>query len=217
MQSKCMTCVGCDSQPAKIFGRTKSATAQALTGLKFITKTGGAATWTDVETRFYRLTPLTNGLLPRALFGECIGVKESSQFDGELFDVLARKRNISGECINEAQLNDFWVQLVDPKNLEMVLLRGTEQSDGEESRNLSKMMSEKLMQREEKAYKKEAAFEVMGHCVCAAKGAVETLKANMALILLPMCRNTITWLRNRTSLGAALPFDDNINFHMVTL
>lgn len=65
-------------------------------------------------------------------------------------------------------------------------------------------------------YRRRAAYEVMGHCVCMAKGAAETLKLNMALILLPACRNTITWLRNRTKLGVVVPFDDNINFHKVS-
>jgi len=32
----------------------------------------------------------------------------------------------------------------------------------------------------------------MGHCVCTAKGAAETLKLNMAIILFPVFRNTIT-------------------------
>lgn len=65
-------------------------------------------------------------------------------------------------------------------------------------------------------YRNKAAFDVMGHCVCVAKGAAEVLKLNMALILLPVCRNTITWLRNKTKLGGAVPFDDNINFHKVS-
>eukprot|EP00268_Persea_americana_P025912 TRINITY_DN2524_c2_g2_i1.p1 TRINITY_DN2524_c2_g2~~TRINITY_DN2524_c2_g2_i1.p1 ORF type:complete len:631 (+),score=65.01 TRINITY_DN2524_c2_g2_i1:43-1893(+) len=64
-------------------------------------------------------------------------------------------------------------------------------------------------------YKHRAVFHVMGYCVTTAKGAAETLKFNMALILLPVCRNTITWLRSRTQLGAVVPFDDNINFHKV--
>lgn len=64
-------------------------------------------------------------------------------------------------------------------------------------------------------YRNRAAYEVMGHCVCMAKGAAETLKLNMALILLPVCRNTITWLRNKTKLGVVVPFDDNLNFHKV--
>ncbi|KAK7318363.1 hypothetical protein RJT34_03062 [Clitoria ternatea] len=64
-------------------------------------------------------------------------------------------------------------------------------------------------------YRRRAAYEVMGHCVCMAKGAAETLKLNMALILLPVCRNTITWLRSKTKLGVAVPFDDNLNFHKV--
>ncbi|KAM0900910.1 hypothetical protein ACQ4PT_020327 [Festuca glaucescens] len=53
-----------------------------------------------------------------------------------------------------------------------------------------------------------------GNCVCIAKGAAETLKLNMALILLPVCRNTLTTLRS-TALSHVIPFDDNINFHKV--
>lgn len=61
-------------------------------------------------------------------------------------------------------------------------------------------------------YKRKAAYEVMGYCLLTAKGAAETLKFNMAIILLPVCRNTITWIRS-TWLGYFVPFDDNINFH----
>jgi len=43
-------------------------------------------------------------------------------------------------------------------------------------------------------YKDRAVYHVMGYCMCTAKGAAETLKFNMALILFPVCRNTITWL-----------------------
>lgn len=64
-------------------------------------------------------------------------------------------------------------------------------------------------------YKRRAVFDVMGYCVSVAKGGAETTKFNMALVLLPVCRNTITWLRSRTKLGKIIPFDDNINFHKV--
>jgi respiratory burst oxidase len=65
-------------------------------------------------------------------------------------------------------------------------------------------------------YKRKTVFEVMGYCVTVAKGSAETLKFNMALILLPVCRNTITWLRTKSKLiGSVVPFDDNINFHKV--
>lgn len=63
-------------------------------------------------------------------------------------------------------------------------------------------------------YKKSKAFHIMGYCVCIAKGAAETLKLNMALILIPVCRNTLTWLRS-TILSSIIPFDDNINFHKI--
>ncbi|XP_059072973.1 respiratory burst oxidase homolog protein F isoform X2 [Cryptomeria japonica] len=61
-------------------------------------------------------------------------------------------------------------------------------------------------------YRNKTAFKVMGYCLCTAKASAETLKFNMALILLPVCRNTTTWLRS-TFLGSIIPFDDNINFH----
>lgn len=63
-------------------------------------------------------------------------------------------------------------------------------------------------------YKHKQAYNVMGYCLLTAKGAAETLKFNMAIILLPVCRNTITWIRS-TRLGFFVPFDDNINFHKV--
>ncbi|XP_043705985.1 respiratory burst oxidase homolog protein C-like [Telopea speciosissima] len=308
------------------FDRTKSAAAHALKGLKFITKTDGAAGWLAVEKRFHDLTASTNGVLPRSHFGECIGMnKESKEFAGELFDALARRRNITGASINKAELREFWDQISDQSfdsrlqtffdmvdkdadgriveeevreiialsasanklssiqkhaeeyaalimeeldpdnvgyimihNLETLLLQAPSQSSvrGGESRNLSQMLSQKLKPTIEKnpvcrwwekskyflmdnwqrvwvmgvwivlvsglfAYKfveyrnNKAAYEVMGYCVCIAKGGAETLKFNMALILLPVCRNTITWLRNKTKLGLMVPFDDNLNFHKV--
>ena len=63
-------------------------------------------------------------------------------------------------------------------------------------------------------YERRSAFEMMGYCVCVAKGAAETLKLNMAFILLPVCWNTLTRLRS-TALSSIIPFDDSINFHKV--
>ncbi|CAI9283689.1 unnamed protein product [Lactuca saligna] len=305
------------------YDRTKSAATHALKGLKFISKTDGAAAWAALEKRFDELTATTTGLLPRALFGECIGMnKDSKEFAGELFDALSRRRNISGDLINKAQLKEFWDQIadqsfdsrlqtffdmvdkdadgrineaevreiislsasanklsniqkqadeyaalimeeLDPDNLgyimieslETLLLQAPTQTVRGESKNLSMMLSQKLRNANDRnilqqgydrfkyflldnwqrcwvialwigamaglftwkyiQYKNRAAFDVMGHCVCVAKGAAETLKLNMALILLPVCRNTITWLRNKTKLGVVVPFDDNLNFHKV--
>jgi respiratory burst oxidase len=63
-------------------------------------------------------------------------------------------------------------------------------------------------------YRRMKAFRVMGYCLPTAKGAAETLKLNMALVLLPVCRNTLTWLRS-TWARYFVPFDDNITFHKV--
>ncbi|XP_068655865.1 respiratory burst oxidase homolog protein A-like [Aristolochia californica] len=62
-------------------------------------------------------------------------------------------------------------------------------------------------------YRRRTAFEVMGYCLCTAKGAAETLKFNMALVLLPVCRNTVTWARKHRWINSIVPFNDNINFH----
>lgn len=55
-------------------------------------------------------------------------------------------------------------------------------------------------------------YKVTGYCVCTAKGAGEALKFNMALILLTVCRRSLTRLRS-TILSKMIPFDDNLNFH----
>ncbi|GLT47493.1 hypothetical protein SLA2020_211880 [Shorea laevis] len=62
-------------------------------------------------------------------------------------------------------------------------------------------------------YSHRTAFQVMGYCLSTAKGSAETLKFNMAVILLPVCRNTITWLRRHRGISSVFPFNDNINFH----
>lgn len=94
------------------FDRMQSAAAPALKGLKFISKTEGNAEWPAVEKRFDHLTGSTNGMLPRAVFGECIGMnKDSKEFAGKLFDALARKHGIKGDSINKEQLRELWGQV----------------------------------------------------------------------------------------------------------
>ncbi|KAL5724531.1 NAD(P)H oxidase (H2O2-forming) [Ranunculus cassubicifolius] len=309
----------------KRFDRTQSAAAHALSGLKFITnKTDAATTWLSIEKRFQDLTASSDGILPRSLFGECIGMnKESKEFALELFDALARRRNIKEGSITKAELKGFWEQISDQSfdsrlqaffdmvdkdadgritedevkeiitlsasanklsniqnhaeeyaalimeeldpdhigyilihNLETLLLQAPKQTaKGVDNRKLSQMLSKKLTPTKESnplrrwytnnkyfvldnwrrvwvlalwlgilsglftykflQYRDRAVYQVMGNCVSAAKGAAETLKFNMALILFPVCRNTITWLRNKTKLGTVVPFDDNLNFHKV--
>ncbi|XP_076940388.1 respiratory burst oxidase homolog protein C-like [Bidens hawaiensis] len=312
-------------RPVGRLDRTKSAAAYALKGLKFISKTDdGGKAWATLEERFDKLTAATNGLLPRAKFGECIGMKKESdkEFAEGLFDSLSRRRNITGDVINKAQLKEFWDQIADQsfdsrlqtffdmvdkdadgritedevreiislsasankltniqaqadeyaalimeeldpdnlgyimiENLEMLLLQAPTYNVRGESRNLSQMLSQKLKTNYHGnpirrwyedfkyflqdnwqrcwvivlwigvmaglftwkyiQYRHRAVYDVLGPCVCIAKGAAETLKLNMAIILLPVCRNTITWLRNKTKLGVVVPFDDNLNFHKV--
>ncbi|KAJ4838374.1 hypothetical protein Tsubulata_040749 [Turnera subulata] len=99
--------------------RTESGASRALRGLKFMTKIVGSEGWSEIETRFEELA--ANGALPRSRFGQCIefgfpmraGMKESSEFAGQLFDALARRRGVTSSSINKAELHKFWVQLTD--------------------------------------------------------------------------------------------------------
>lgn len=61
-------------RPQGRLDRSKSAAVNALKGLKFISKTDGGAGWAAVDKKFDSLTAKTNGLLPRSLFCECIGI-----------------------------------------------------------------------------------------------------------------------------------------------
>ncbi|KAG6744216.1 hypothetical protein POTOM_052927 [Populus tomentosa] len=63
-----------------------------------------------------------------------------------------------------------------------------------------------------KEFEKSPLFKISSYCVCLAKATAESLKFNMALILLPVCRRTLTKLRS-SFLGTFIPFDDNISFH----
>ncbi|XP_048324801.2 respiratory burst oxidase homolog protein B [Ziziphus jujuba] len=309
-------------KPQKL-DRTKSGAALALKGLKFMTKNVGNEGWSEIEKRFHKFAD-ADGTLPKSKFGQCIEMKESSEFANELFDALARRRGITSGSITMDELHEFWEQItdqsfdarlqtffdmvdknadgriteeevkeiitlsaganklskiqeraeeyaalimeeLDPRNLgyveiynlEMLLLQGPAQSTNlaTDSRMISELISQKLAPTKEPnpikryakkvayfvednwrriwvvalwlsicaglftwkfmQYKDRAVFKVMGYCVTTAKGAAETLKFNMALILLPVCRNTITWLRSRTKLGKVVPFDDNLNFHKV--
>ncbi|GKA22515.1 respiratory burst oxidase homolog protein C-like protein [Tanacetum coccineum] len=307
----------------KKYDRKKTLATQALKGLKFISKSDSKAAWADIETRFKKLTEKTPGMLPRELFGECIGMgKGPNNFAGELFDALCRRRNYKGDSINKTLLKEFFDQLADQsfdsrlrtyldmvdkngdgqisedevreiicssasanklshireqadeyaalimkeldpenlgyimiQNLERLLSQAQEQPVRKYSKATSMILSTKFTNENDKniiqrgydhskyflqdywqrvwvialwvaimaglftykyiQYKNRAAYDVMGRCVSIAKGAGETLKFNMALILLPVCRNTITWLRIKTNLGAVVPFADNLNFHQV--
>eukprot|EP01018_Ginkgo_biloba_P004613 Gb_23370 [translate_table: standard] len=301
--------------------RNRSGAQQALKGLRFISKTtgnvDGQELWKTVEARFHELAK--DGLLSRADFAQCIGMKDSKEFAGELFDALARRRRQKVDSITKDELYEFWSQIsdqsfdsrlqiffdmvdknadgrineeevkeiimlsasanrlsklkeqaeeyaalimeeLDPEKLgyielwqleTLLLQRDTYMNYSQALSYTSQALSQNLGLRKRSSiqkfsskikyfvyenwqrvwvlliwiaamvglftwkfiqYKHKAAYHVMGYCLLTAKGAAETLKLNMALILFPVCRNTITWLRS-TRLSLVVPFDDNINFH----
>ncbi|KAK9279482.1 hypothetical protein L1049_013161 [Liquidambar formosana] len=91
-------------------GRTTSGTARGLKSLRFLDRTitgkeGDA--WKAIVKRFN--LNAVEGRLFRDKFGACIGMGDSKEFAGELFDALARRRNIfTEEGITQDQLRDFW-------------------------------------------------------------------------------------------------------------
>ncbi|GAB2234086.1 hypothetical protein Droror1_Dr00003323 [Drosera rotundifolia] len=306
--------------PVPRMGRMQSSAARGLNGLRFmdgaICREGDG--WKPIEKRFNQNA--VDGRLPKDKFGAVIGMGDSKEFAGELFDTLARRRNINAaNGITVDEMRKFWEDMtsqdidarlqiffdmcdkngdgklsedevrevlvlsasanklnklkqqasvyaalimeeLDPDHRGYIdiwqletLLRGmVGTSEGstklKRTHSLTKTMipmsyrhpvmktmsttaefihenwkriwmvalwvvinvllfTYKFVQ-----YRHKAAFQVMGNCVCVAKGAAETLKFNMALILLPVCRRTLTKLRS-TWLGRLVPFDDNINFH----
>ncbi|KAK1351981.1 Respiratory burst oxidase-like [Heracleum sosnowskyi] len=257
----------------KLVKHYPSGTAQALVGLRFMhNNVGNDDRWSEVEARFNQLS--VDGMLPRSCFCKCIGMKESIEFMGELFDALARRRGITSSTITKDELHQFWNQITDTSfdaRLQTFFDMVDKDADGRltqdeikeiitlsaSANKLTKMVesadeyaalimeeldpsnlgyaemynvemllvrlpndsafsaTERLFSWKFFEFKHKAVFDVMGYCVCIAKGSAETLKFNMALILLPVCRNTITWLRSRTRLGLVIPFDDNVNFHKV--
>lgn len=52
--------------------------------------------------------------------------------------------------------------------------------------------------------------------LCGCQGSAEVVKLNMALLLLSVCKNSMTYLRS-TFLGHVIPFDDRIEFHKVKI
>lgn len=40
-------------------------------------------------------------------------MKESKEFAGELFDALARRRNLTGNTVTKSEVKEFWEQISD--------------------------------------------------------------------------------------------------------
>ncbi|CAN4098885.1 unnamed protein product [Withania somnifera] len=304
-------------------GRMESGVSRGLKSLWFLDrKTTGKEgdSWKSVEKRFNQNA--VNGRLFREKFGTCIGMGESKEFAGELFDALARRRKINTEDgITIDEVRGFWEDIstqsfdarlqiffdmcdkngdgklseeevkevlamsasanklskfkqhaatyaslimeeLDPNHLGYIemwqlktLLRGMVGSEeGEKTLKRSQILPKTMIPKEYRTpvskflyktsekiqenwkriwvltlwlcinmilftwkfqqFKRKSAFQIMGYCVCIAKGAGETLKFNMALVLFPVCRRTLTKLRE-TFLGSIFPFDENINFHKI--
>jgi len=65
--------------------------------------------------------------------------------------------------------------------------------------------------------KYQAMRDLVGNSVCWAKGFAELSSFNCGLIFFPICRQFVSFLRDRTpfKLWKWIPFNDNIDFHMI--
>ncbi|KAI4388960.1 hypothetical protein MLD38_001242 [Melastoma candidum] len=85
--------------------------SRGLGSLRFLERTVTGKeddAWRSVERRFDRLA--VGARLPRDKFGACIGMGDTLEFAGELFDALARRREVadSENGITKPQLRTFW-------------------------------------------------------------------------------------------------------------
>ncbi|PNY04976.1 respiratory burst oxidase protein H-like [Trifolium pratense] len=229
--------------------RMTSGAARGLKGLRFLdrTVTGKEAdAWRSIEKRFTQHA--VDGMLSKDKFGTCIGMgADSKDFAGELYEALARRRNINAENgITLNQVKVFWEdmtskdlesrlqvffdmcdkngdgRLSEEEVKEVIVLSASanrlgnlkQHADGYAALIMEELDPDHNGYIEFNQYKQTAAYEIMGSCLCLAKGAAETLKFNMALIVLTMCRGTLTKLRG-SFLSQIIPFDDNINFHKI--
>ncbi|RWV77901.1 hypothetical protein GW17_00061208, partial [Ensete ventricosum] len=177
-----------DRRNAGRMNRATSRTQMGLAGLRFLDKTSaGNDGWKAVDKRFDQFA--VEGRLPKDNFGPCIAVAagDVAPRDGQLGRRRSRRAD---KTLAEPCENDDTAEVQKPGH----------QILQHDLRFCSRELEEDM---------------VMGYCVCMAKAAAETLKLNMALILIPVCRNTLTGLRS-TRLSSIIPFDDNINFHKVS-
>ncbi|WJX76348.1 NAD(P)H oxidase (H2O2-forming) [Trifolium repens] len=100
--------------------RMTSGAARGLKGLRFLDRTvtgkeGDA--WRSIEKRFTQHA--VDGMLSKDKFGTCIGMgADSKDFAGELYEALARRRNINAENgITLNQVRVFWEDMT-TKDLE---------------------------------------------------------------------------------------------------
>ncbi|KAL8191661.1 hypothetical protein R6Q57_028392 [Mikania cordata] len=224
--------------------RQRSGAARGLNGLRFLDRvmTGKEMdAWMAIEKRFQRFS--VDGRLPREKFGICVGMNDGSEFSGELFDARVRRKGIDGGITLEQmwQLETLLKSMATSKEAAMSSDDTTDLAKTmipEDYRNpWRKFMINVFESRLENwkvfwilflflesnvalflwkfhQYTMMPSYQVLGYCSCTAKGAGETLKFNMALILLPVCRRTLTAIRE-TYLGKVLPLDENINFHKI--
>ncbi|KAL0875712.1 hypothetical protein Bca101_025417 [Brassica carinata] len=302
--------------------RTTSSAARGLQSLRFLDRTVTGKerdSWRSIENRFNQFS--VDGKLPKEKFGVCIGMGDTMEFAGEVYEALGRRRQIETESgIDKEQLKLFWEDMIkkdldcrlqiffdmcdkdgdgkltedevkevivlsaaanrlgnlkknaaayaslimeelDPDHkgyiemwqLEVLLTGMVSNADTEKmkkSQTLTRAMiperyrtpmskyvsvtTELMHENWQKIwvltlwllinvylfmwkyneFMRNPLYNITGRCVCAAKGSAETLKFNMALILVPVCRKTLTMLRS-SFLSRMIPFDDNINFHKV--
>jgi respiratory burst oxidase len=63
-------------------------------------------------------------------------------------------------------------------------------------------------------YNRPEAQAVMGHCICIARGSAQAINFNSFLILLPMCKHVMTYIR-QSRLRFILPLDLYLETHMM--
>ncbi|EMS51619.1 Respiratory burst oxidase-like protein E [Triticum urartu] len=150
---------------------------------------------------------------------------DSKEFAVGIFDALARRRRQNLQRVTKEELRDFWLQISDQSfdaRLQIFFDMVDTNVDGRITREevqeliVLSASANKLSKLKEQAEEyallimEELDPEGLGYI----EGAAETLKLNMALVLLPVCRITLTRLRSSWA-RFLVPLDDCIAFHKV--
>lgn len=96
--------------PPNKINRTASSAAKGLQSLRFLERSATGKeqdAWHGIEKRFDQFA--VDGKLHRDKFGACVGMGDSKEFAGEVFEALARRRNLKAdEGVSKETLKMFW-------------------------------------------------------------------------------------------------------------
>ncbi|XWS74210.1 hypothetical protein CRYUN_Cryun02cG0196300 [Craigia yunnanensis] len=166
--------------------RTASSAAKGIQSLRFLDRTVTGKEMDALKSTERRFNQFAvDGKLFRDKFGGCVGMGDSKELAGGVFDALARRKNVNPEVgITKEELHSFWQEMTD-QDLDSRLQIFFDMCDKNGDGKLSEEEVKEKWQLEILLRGMVVSDEGNKVIVCVAKGSAEALKLDMALILLP--------------------------------